>query len=121
MIRWLPTHITASDQQAIEALVSQLVLLHGSDILSITLFGSKARGEDTPQSDIDVLVVVAKADWVIKHEMRTLGARVSLNQDVLFNLYVVEQERWGWMQAIKHPLYRRVAAEGVDLTPVRAA
>jgi predicted nucleotidyltransferase len=120
MIRWLPTHITASDQQAIEALVSQLMLSHGSDILFITLFGSKARGEDTLQSDIDVLVVVTKEDWHIKHEIRILGARVSLNYDVLFNLYVIEQERWAWMEAIKHPLYRQIVVQGIALTPVSA-
>jgi hypothetical protein len=63
-------------------------------------------------------VVVTREDWVLKHEIRTLGARFSLDYDVLFNLYIVGQERWGWMQAIKHPLYRQIVAEGIDLTPV---
>jgi uncharacterized protein len=118
MMSWLPTHITQSEQQAIDALVGQLMLSYGSDTRSIALFGSKARGDDTFESDIDVLVVVADGDWVIKHEIRTLGARVSLNHDLLFNLYVIEQERWDWMRTIKHPLYRHIVADGIDLTPV---
>jgi predicted nucleotidyltransferase len=93
------------------------LLEYGSDILSVTLFGSKARGDDTPHSDIDVLIVVADEDWTVKYQIRTLGARVSLDHDVLFNLYVVERERWVWMQEINHPLYRRITNEGVDLVP----
>jgi uncharacterized protein len=118
MKSWPPTYLAESDQQAIEALVTQLVLRHGGNVNSITLFGSKARGDDTPQSDIDLLVIVEREDWELKHEIRILGARFSLNYDVLFNLYIVAQERWGWMKAINHPLYRQILAEGMDLTPV---
>lgn len=120
MNSWLSASLDVSDQQAIEALVTHLMLAYGSDVVSIMLFGSKARGDDTPQSDIDMLVVIAKEDWVIKHEIRILGARFSLNYDVLFNLYVIEQERWAWMEAIKHPLYCQIVAQGINLTPVSA-
>ncbi|MCA9927579.1 MAG: nucleotidyltransferase domain-containing protein [Anaerolineales bacterium] len=105
----------AHDQYAIEALVQRLLLEYGSDILTVTLFGSKARGDDTADSDIDVLVVVTDKNGMIKYKIRTLGARVSLDCDVLFNLYVVEQERWLWMGEINHPLYRRIVKDGVDL------
>lgn len=117
MVDRIPTHVATHDRRAIEALIQRLSLEYGSDILSMTLFGSKARGDDTPHSDIDVLVVVANEDWTVKHEIRTLGARVSLDHDVLFNLYVIEQERWEWMQEINHPLYRNIVHTGIDLLP----
>lgn len=113
----IPAHIATHDRRAIEALTQRLLREFGSDVLSVTVFGSKARGDDTPHSDIDVLLVVANENWRVKHQIRTLGARVSLDHDVLFNLYIVEREQWVWMQEINHPLYRRVASEGVELVP----
>lgn len=117
MIAQMPSHLTTHDQYAIETLLQRLLLAYGSDILAVTLFGSKARGDDTVDSDIDVLVVVADKNGMIKYKIRTLGARVSLDCDVLFNLYVVEQERWVWMGEINHPLCRRIANEGINLIP----
>ena len=52
MIAQIPSHIMAHDQYAIEALVQRLLLEYGSDILTVTLFGSKARGDDTADSDL---------------------------------------------------------------------
>jgi predicted nucleotidyltransferase len=121
MIDRIPAHITTHDWRAIEALLRRLLLAYSDGILTVTLFGSKARGDDASGSDIDVLVVVADEDWTIKHEIRTLGARISLDYDVLFNLYVIEQERWLWMGEINHPLHRRIRNEGVELTPVATA
>jgi len=32
---------------------------------------------------------------------------------------VVSQARWDWMQHIRHPFYRSVAVDGIDITAVR--
>lgn len=116
MVDRIPAHITTQDRRAIGVLVQRLLLEHSNDILYVKLFGSKARGDDKLHSDIDILVVVTDDDWRLKHKLRTLGARVSLNTDVLFNLYVIDQERWTWMGEVDHPLYRQISDEGVDLT-----
>jgi hypothetical protein len=45
------------------------------------------------------------------------GARLSLEYDVLFNLYVISQARWQRMRQIRYPLYRSVLRDGISLTP----
>lgn len=117
MIDRIPTHVVPRDQHALKTLIRRVALEYGGVVRSIVLFGSKARGDDTVHSDIDVLIVVGDENWRTRYEIRMLGARISLDHDVLFNLYVIEQERWEWMQAIGHPLYRQIMDEGVDLTP----
>ena len=112
----LPAHISRGEQKALDALLDRLIATHGRDIVTIILFGSKVRGDDTPQSDIDILVIVTHEDWGVKHNIRTLGARLSLDYAVLFNLYVLSQTRWTWMQAINHPLYRQISTDGLALT-----
>ncbi|HIQ06048.1 MAG TPA: nucleotidyltransferase domain-containing protein [Anaerolineae bacterium] len=110
-------HLAGRDQQAIKALIGRLMAQLGDHILHLTLFGSKARGEDTAESDIDVLVVTTDDTWPLRHRILLLGARLSLEHDVLFNLYVIGRERWAWMRQVGHPLYRNIIAHGVDLIP----
>ncbi len=105
------------DREAIEKLVQRLTNDPSLQVQRIILFGSKARQNDTPESDIDLLVVVADERWPIKDDILTMSARLSLEYDVLFNLVVVGWARWTWMGQIHHPLFRSVAVEGIDLTP----
>lgn len=104
------------DQRAVDALVLRLLSEPNLQVLHMTLFGSKARNDDTPESDIDVLVITADDRWPVKDRIVTIGARLSLEHDVLFNLVVVSQARWAWMNQIGHPLNRSIVAEGIDLT-----
>jgi hypothetical protein len=87
----------------------------------VILFGSKARHDDTFESDIDLLVIVADGSWPVKDQILTIGSRSSLEYDVLFNLVVVSWTRWAWMEQIRHPLCRAIVAEGIDLTPELAS
>jgi predicted nucleotidyltransferase len=84
-------------------------------VVKIKLFGSKARGEDTPDSDIDLLVIVKDERWEIKHAMLIRGARLSLEHEVLFNLHIISQDRWDWMKRVKYPLYRTIMEDGVEI------
>lgn len=109
--------VALHDREAIEKLVQCLTNDPSLQVQRAILFGSKASRDDTAESDIDLLVVVADERWPIKDDILTMGARLSLECDVLFNLVVVGWPRWEWMGQIHHPLYRSVTFEGVDLTP----
>jgi predicted nucleotidyltransferase len=107
--------ISDHDRGAIGVLVEDFVSKFGNDVLQLTLFGSKTRGEDSPESDIDVLVITRYEEWTLKHAILTRGAQLSLENDVLFNLFVISQDRWDWMKRSGYPLYRTIVEEGVDL------
>lgn len=82
------------------------------------LFGSKARGDSEPWSDIDILIIVDDEDWRFQHAISTLAARVSLEYDVLIGPRVIGQERWERMKRYGFGLYQNVIAEGIPLSPV---
>ncbi|MGH2733702.1 MAG: nucleotidyltransferase domain-containing protein [Actinomycetota bacterium] len=44
-------------------------LVAAADPLQIILFGSVARGDDGPESDIDILVVLPTVDRATRHEL----------------------------------------------------
>ncbi|GJD61182.1 nucleotidyltransferase domain-containing protein [Methylobacterium frigidaeris] len=45
----------------------------GPRLLDLTLFGSRARGDAGPESDADVVVILADGAWRIIDEARTLA------------------------------------------------
>jgi hypothetical protein len=48
----------------------------------LRLFGSKARGDDKPDSDIDMLVIVASDDWHIRDKVYGVATDLLLQSDV---------------------------------------
>jgi predicted nucleotidyltransferase len=108
---------THHDRTAVETLLQRLLLHPSLQVQGVILYGSKARHDDTPDSDIDLLVLVADDAWPVREQIRTIGAQLSLEYDVLFHLVVIGQARWEWMEKIRHPLYRSIAMEGIELTP----
>jgi predicted nucleotidyltransferase len=88
-------------------------------VLHITLFGSKARGDFTSDSDLDLFVVLDTADWNMKDQVRFMAADVSLEYDVLLNTHILSQERWEEMVRHQATLWREVRRDGVPLMPER--
>lgn len=107
--------LSSQDRQAIIALIERIITENDDDIKRLTLFGSKARGDDLQEPDIDLLMVAETDAWPLRQRILRLGARLSLEHDVLFNLYVISHERWLWMKRVRHPLYRNIVADGLDL------
>ena len=83
-------------------------------ILSVYVFGSVARGEDTPASDIDLVLILKaggdkkKAEEVIADNEREAYRLYRIGTNAL--LYTSDEfER---MKQIEHPLAREILSEG---------
>ena len=57
--------LTKIEQQALNRFRDALQSLLGKNLLSMRLFGSRVRGEQTEESDLDVLVLVEKKDRIL--------------------------------------------------------
>jgi predicted nucleotidyltransferase len=114
-------HLEAQEQQAVQSFVCQLRDLLAEQLLDVVLFGSKARGDSGPWSDIDILIVVQVEGWPLRREISTLAARISLEYDVLIGPRVIGRERWERMRQDRFRLYQNVAAEGISLSPLVSA
>ena len=67
--------LTAKEQAALQVHVQELRRIFGDRLERVILYGSKARGDDHPESDVDVLA--ALRDEVTRDDMRAaayLGA-----------------------------------------------
>jgi predicted nucleotidyltransferase len=66
-------------------LTRELKQRYGDRLKKVVLFGSHARGEATPDSDMDILVVLNDLDGILKEARRLvpLEAELNLKYDLL--------------------------------------
>jgi predicted nucleotidyltransferase len=103
--------LTREERQAVDAFIKALHQQYPDRIRDVILFGSKARGDSHPDSDIDILILVDDDDWRFSHAVSRLAAHISLNYDVLLGPRVIRQARWE-----RSLLYSTVSSEGITLT-----
>lgn len=109
--------LSVRDKQALDAFVRALYAQHGPRVLCVTLFGSKARDDASPGSDLDLLVVLTDDDWRLRRAVCRLAARISLKHDVLLSVRAIARDQWAKLARYRFPLYKVIQAERIDLTP----
>ena len=111
----LPKAVTAKQRAAIKKLLERLNAQYGERINTTILFGSVARGDFRSDSDIDMLIVADKIESDFKWKIWEIGADVSLEFDVIFNLRVYPRTRWEHLGVQRKPLWRNIEREGITL------
>lgn len=111
----LPAHLQPNEQEAIITLSVALSQMLHSNLVDLYLFGSKARGDFSAESDIDLLIILRQLNADSRWLVRSIAADCSLQYDVLFNTHLYEQERWQSIVAHQDTLWREVQRDGVSL------
>lgn len=93
----------------------------GEDLVSVILYGSVARGEEGPGSDIDIVLVVK--DEVDLNRIDEKVSEISLESAIAFGCLVspvlVTESEYADKQRSKSSFWRFVVEEGVGLTPAK--
>ena len=96
----------------LEKLKSGLKQMYGEQFKEAYLFGSYARGDNDPDSDIDILIVLSDFEKYGAELNRTSKLIGSLSLDYGTTLSVVFTRQREW-QMDKLPLLLNIHAEGV--------
>lgn len=93
---------------------ARLERLYGDRLVEVLLFGSRARGEADPESDIDVLVVLREPVRPATEIARTgdIVAGLSLEHDVVISCVFMDENRY---RTRAGPLLRNVRREGIPV------
>ena len=113
----IPASLMPGERAAVEEYIVHIHHLYPDRVLDIVLFGSKARGDDDEESDIDLFLLLDEEDDVIRSELWRIASDVSLAHDVVLSVRVFGQARWNKSRRIRLPLYRTVMADGIPLIP----
>ncbi len=90
-----------------DAVVARL----GPHLRQILLFGSRARGDATADSDYDLLVVVDKVDEAVTHGIDAIAGQALLEHGAALSAFpIAEEDR---VRRKYSPLLMNVAREGV--------
>ena len=85
-------------------------------IEDIIIFGSKARGDAGPDSDVDVLVVLHEGERETKKAVRRLGHELAVLSDAVPSIMVYTKAEWMERGQSGSPLYRAVMRDGVQVS-----
>lgn len=108
-------HLSSAEEKAIETFVRQLQDELESEIKDIRMFGSKARGDAGPESDLDVLVLVQDPAYALKHKILWIASEISLNYGVLLSPRIIPPAAWNEMAEANTLFFRDIRAESVPL------
>jgi len=87
---------------------------YGSKVLRVILYGSHARGSATPESDVDVLVVVDDAldPWEVRRSLDGVLLDILLEKGCLVSALVVPKS---FYEEYNSPFMVQIRREGIPL------
>ena len=86
--------VTPSEQSWLNAFSRALKSAAGDNVRRVTIFGSKARGDDNPESDLDVLVIIKDGAAGSKRKLRRVGYRLAATGEVVPSIHVYTEGEW---------------------------
>ena len=107
--------LTQKEKEGLTRFKGALQTLLGDDLLSLRLFGSRARGEGTDESDLDVLVIIKKKDRALCRRIVEESLEVDLAYEINLAPTILSAAEYQQNQEYGTPFYRNIEREGVSL------
>ncbi|MEW6040041.1 MAG: nucleotidyltransferase domain-containing protein [Elusimicrobiota bacterium] len=109
-------NLTENEKQAVNELVEGLKNLYGDNLSRVILYGSKARGVSTEDSDIDIMIVLKDyKNWGSEFEKvaeLVYSTEEKHDYDLLISFVIKKEINY---HTEKSPLLLNIAKEGVNL------
>jgi len=108
--------VSGNLRKTLRSVTERLREIYGSRLKRLILFGSQARGEATPESDVDVLAVLEGPVTAIEEAKRTsrVATKARLTGRRLSFVHMSEDE----FADDRRPLIWSVREDGIDLLEV---
>jgi uncharacterized protein len=98
---WLNAYRTALQDQYPEA------------VARMVIYGSKARGDDHADSDLDVLLIVKNEARSLKRELRRIGYRLAGTTDIVPSILAYTENEWESRKKSGSPFRQAVERDAV--------
>ena len=106
------TKLNKREREAIKA--ASNLLKSRFPVENVILFGSKARGDDNPESDIDLLVLTSyPLPWRERKEITYSLFEVEMTYDVVISTLVTTISEWRKGAFPLLPIYDEISQDGV--------
>src|SRR4030042_1161183 len=103
--------LNENEKKAVETLKSKLK--GRCDVRDMRRFGSKVRGQAGPDSDVDIMIELAKRSPEIESENDDITFEVNLRNDSFITTIVFGQEELQQGPMKESPIYKTIQKEGI--------
>jgi predicted nucleotidyltransferase len=108
-------HLTNREREAVGVFMHKLQQQFDGQLLSVILFGSRARGDAQPDSDIDLIVVLKQDNPESRRAVHYLAVETLLEYGLYVSARVWSQTHWCQLKDMQTGLYRNLQREGIEL------
>ena len=102
-------------EKAVNHFAHRLRELLGKDLLAVKLFGSHARGKATPDSDIDMFVLVRELTGEIGIQISDIAFETNLTFDLLISPIVYGENEFHNPILQETPFLQKIEQEGIPV------
>lgn len=85
------------------------------NLIELRLFGSKVRGEDTSESDIDVMIEIGEYNPDIRSEIYDIIFEINLENDTFISVIIFSTKEIEDGPMAEYPIYKIIHKEGVPI------
>lgn len=79
------------------------------------IFGSKARGTATEDSDLDILLIIREGDWKEKDAVAEPGYDLAIGTHAVPSFSIYTREEWEDHREGQAPLWQTITRDGVKV------
>jgi predicted nucleotidyltransferase len=105
--------LTPDEQTWLEAYRRVLDERFPGQVEKFIIFGSKARGDARPDSDLDILLVVREGDWHHKDTLAFAGYDLAIGTDAVPSIQIYTVEEWHQLRQRESVFQEVVERDGV--------
>jgi predicted nucleotidyltransferase len=101
------------EKAVVERISSSLKERYPNDIVSVYVFGSRARGDHTDRSDFDVLVIVRKRSVAIEEAVVATFVEEEMESGLCFDPIIKSLSSFELEKRHHTPFFQNIEREGI--------
>ena len=108
-------NISIKDNERNAVIEASAMLREAFPVKEVVLFGSKARGDDDGESDIDLLVLTSQpVSWSDRKAINNALYEIQIRYDIIISPLITTVAEWNEGTYSVLPIHAEISAQGVS-------
>ena len=109
-------YMSEKEKYAIEGFSKSIKSNIGESVISMSVFGSKVRGDYNEASDIDILIIVKERSLWVMDKIAEITSALNIEHNLSIAPVVFSEQEYAMNVIMDSPFTASVCSEGLSLT-----